>query len=87
MCNDRFFYPGYLVTKEGDNKFTIAFEDGDVRPARESDILHCDLLEAGQAIFAERKEWNEPAIIVEVFDEPAGNWGYVVQFEDGVKKR
>ena len=42
MWKDHHFYPGHVKSKDSNRKYTIAFEDGDVRSAKLSEIIICD---------------------------------------------
>ena len=53
MWRDKHFYHGRILS-QSKGRYQVAFEDGDVRQVKATDVFVCELLAVGQQCLAER---------------------------------
>ena len=85
MWKDKFFYPGHIVALEVSGKYTVTFEDGDVRQVKTCDLLVLELVEVGEGVMVDTGDnWSENAIVVA---HSGGPKPYTVELDGGKKLR
>ena len=90
MWQDKHFYHGHVTSYHPDDaQYTVTFADRDVLRIAESDMFVCELLTAGQHVFADSvKGWNKPATVIGHYcnhDDGShyNKHGYVVKLKQG----
>ncbi len=84
LWQDKHYYPGHILTVERNNRYTVAFEDGDTRQVKAADIFLCDLLPRGQEVMVETTEdgWNEVGVVCSQIRGAKDAKFYMVQLEN-----
>jgi hypothetical protein len=82
MWRDKHYYPGHVVLASK-NKYSVHFEDGDTRQAKQSDLIVCDLLPEGQEVMASGDNCDfEIGVVVQLVCQGSKR-GCMVKFNDG----
>ena len=84
------FYPGHVLYPAGvPHKFTVKFEDGDIRDVQESDLIVCNLIPIGHSVLAETPDgYFDSGIVTEHYHHKTRDqYGYVIQLDNGSSKR
>ncbi|KAG8178348.1 hypothetical protein JTE90_027218 [Oedothorax gibbosus] len=84
---DGYYYPGEVVSQEMEGKWSIRFEDNDLKVIPQDHLIKVAILEKGTSVFAKSQDdYYDPGIICGHFRE-GSNVGYEVELDDGVTKR
>ena len=78
---DKHYYPAHIISSSK-NKYVVAFEDGDTRHVKETDIIVCNLLPKGQQVMAARDSGDyEVGVVMDLTNDNVKK-GCMIKFLD-----
>ena len=81
MWRDKHYYPGHVV-QHTKSKYSVQFEDGGTHQVKESDLIMCDLLPAGQEVMASEDNCDFDVGVVTQMASQGNKRGLLVKFKD-----
>ncbi|XP_074649638.1 uncharacterized protein LOC141904920 isoform X2 [Tubulanus polymorphus] len=85
--SDGFYYPGHIICREANGKFLIHYDDdGDIRPAKLTDILPLRTLNMGQDVMACINDEYIRGVIEHVDSSDLENCTYTIKLISGTSE-